>query len=182
MSAIAVFLLLLVVAIGGVYIYRTLQAKNDFIKALQVLQRRLIETKTDLPRETKNLDTVDDPDQETTDDNKDNDGDDTKDWYLLGSYLTLADIVIVATLIYPFQMAFNKDYFVQQLQQPEQPQQVGSLKAVVEWFERCVQRPEFQAVLGTVEIGSKLATASSSSPTVEPTVTTASSAFQWVNE
>ena len=163
--------------------YRTLQAKNDFTKALQVLQRRLIETKTELPhptREAKNPDSADDLDHETTDDNnKDNDGFDTMEWYLLGSYLTLADIVIVSTLIYPFQMAFHKDYFVQP--QPEQPdQQECSLNEVMEWFERCVQRPEFQAVLGMVEIGSKLATASTLSsspisPSVEPPGTTASS-------
>ncbi len=97
--------------------YRTLQAKNDFTKALQVLQHRLIETKTELSqptRESKNPDSAHDPDHE------DNCGDDTKERYLLGSYLTLADIVIVATLIYPFQMAFNKDYFEQS--PPEQQQ------------------------------------------------------------
>jgi glutathione S-transferase len=162
--------------------YRTLQAKNDFTKALQVLQRRLIETKTELPqprRESKNPDNAHDPDHEKPENNKDNYGDDTKERYLLGSYLTLADIVIVATLIYPFQMAFNKDYFEQS---PREQQQGCSLKEVAEWFERCVQRPEFQAVLGTVEIGSKLATASlsssSSSSTVEPPGTTASSSLQ----
>jgi glutathione S-transferase len=128
--------------------YRSIKAKNDFINALQVLQHRLIETKT----ETRN--TAD----ETNDNNQGNDDGNLEEWYLLGPYLTLADIVIVSTLIYPFQMAFNRDYFIQQQQQ----QQQCSLQEVVEWFERCVQQPEFQAVLGWVEIGSKLATASSS--------------------
>ena len=128
--------------------YRSIKAKNDFINALQVLQHRLIETKT----ETRNTA------HERDDNNQGNDGGNLEEWYLLGPYLTLADIVIVSTLIYPFQMAFNKDDFIQQQQQ----QQHCSLHEVVEWFERCVQRPEFQAVLGTVEIGSKLDTASSS--------------------
>ena len=133
--------------------YRSIKAKNDFINALQVLQHRLIETKT----ETRSSASTDHTDHETYDNNVGNDDGNLEEWYLLGPYLTLADIFIVSTLIYPFQMAFNKEYFIQQQQQQE-----CSLQEVVEWFERCVQRPEFQAVLGTVEIGSKLATVSSS--------------------
>jgi glutathione S-transferase len=98
---------------------RTNKAKSDFVKALQILQDSLSVTKKKH---------------------------DQHDFYLRGLDCTLADIVIVSTLIYPFQMACDRDYLVQQ----------HSLDTVVEWFERCVQRPEFQAVLGKVEIGSKV--------------------------
>lgn len=103
---------------------RTAKAKVDFEKALQRLQDSLSDT---IKKEG------------------------CEDICLMGTELTLADIVIVSTLIYPFQMVYDRDYLVGQ----------SSFDMVVRWFEQCVQRPEFVAVLGTVEIGSKVPPTSS---------------------
>lgn len=60
----------------------------------------------------------------------------------------MADIIIVSTLVYPLQMALDRETLT-------------SFGRVVTWFEHCTQRRlEFEAVLGKIIIGSKMATAS----------------------
>eukprot|EP00934_Nitzschia_sp_Nitz4_P006270 Nitzschia sp. Nitz4//scaffold5_size260463//55891//56654//NITZ4_000955-RA/size260463-augustus-gene-0.3-mRNA-1//1//CDS//3329555259//6260//frame0 len=63
--------------------------------------------------------------------------------YLVADRLTLADIVLAATLVYPFKLVCDKALFLEPY---------GN---VVDWFSRCMALPEFQAVLGTVEICSE---------------------------
>lgn len=59
--------------------------------------------------------------------------------YLLGDQFTLADIVLVSTLVYPFKLVCDEKFLV-------------PYDHVVRWFTACVRRPEFLAVLGPVEI------------------------------
>jgi glutathione S-transferase len=117
---------------------RIRKAETDFSKALQILQDTLSQSK------------------EKCKQNEERD-DDCHDYFLMGPHLTLADIFIVSTLIYPFQMAFDRDYLVLQ-----------SFDTVVEWFEKCVRRSEFCAVLGTVEIGSKKTTSNREGAAMPP--------------
>jgi elongation factor 1-gamma len=59
--------------------------------------------------------------------------------YLVNDQLTLADIVLVSTLVYPFKLACDETFL----------EPYGN---VVRWFTTCIQRSEFQTVLGPVEI------------------------------
>lgn len=59
--------------------------------------------------------------------------------YLVGKEMTLADIVLVSTLVYPFKLVCDEAF-------------LGPYDRVVRWFTTCVKRPEFVAVLGPVEI------------------------------
>jgi elongation factor 1-gamma len=71
--------------------------------------------------------------------------------YLVNDQITLADIVLAATLVYPFKLVCDKNFL----------KPYGN---VVRWFSTCVNQPEFAAVVGKVDICKKsLAPASSSS-------------------
>ena len=56
--------------------------------------------------------------------------------------LTLADIVVAATLLYPFKLVCDPDF--------RKP-----YPRVVQWFQNCVARPEFQRIVGTVTLCEK---------------------------
>jgi glutathione S-transferase len=53
--------------------------------------------------------------------------------------VTLADIVVVSTLLYPFKLVCDPAY-------------LAPFPHVVRWFQSCVTRPEFHRVLGTVTL------------------------------
>ena len=55
--------------------------------------------------------------------------------FIAGECLTLADISIACTLVYPFKFVCDKDF--------RKP-----FPKVVSWFERCVALPQFKLVLG----------------------------------
>ena len=60
--------------------------------------------------------------------------------YLVSNdHVTLADIVVVSTLLYPFKLVCDPAYL--------QP-----YPRVVKWFQDCVSQPEFQEILGTVTL------------------------------
>jgi len=65
-----------------------------------------------------------------------------KTYYLVGNQLTLADIVVVSTLLYPFKLVCDKQFL--------QP-----YPTVVQWFQHCVAQPEFLQVVGTVALCEK---------------------------
>lgn len=62
--------------------------------------------------------------------------------YLVGDEITLADIVVVSTLLYPFKLVCDKEY-------------LKHFDNVTRWFQTCVEQPEFQAVLGKVTMCKK---------------------------
>jgi elongation factor 1-gamma len=62
--------------------------------------------------------------------------------YLVNDSITLADIVLVSTLLYPFKLVCDKSYL----------KPYGS---VVAWFQNCVSQPEFARVVGKVELCKK---------------------------
>lgn len=62
--------------------------------------------------------------------------------YLVGDQVTLADIVIVSTLLYPLKLVADKNY-------------VKNYGNVMRWFTTCVNQPEFIAVIGTVVLCKK---------------------------
>jgi elongation factor 1-gamma len=62
--------------------------------------------------------------------------------YLVGEYVTLADIVVVSTLVYPFKFVCEKSYL----------KEYGN---VLRWFLTCVNQVEFKAVIGEVEMCKK---------------------------
>ncbi|KAG7358356.1 glutathione S-transferase, C-terminal-like protein [Nitzschia inconspicua] len=53
--------------------------------------------------------------------------------------ISLADIVVVCTLLYPFQLACDPDCLT-------------PYRQVVRWFQQCVQQPEFVTVIGHVTL------------------------------
>lgn len=57
--------------------------------------------------------------------------------YLVGEQITIADIAIVSTLLYPFKLVTDKNY-------------LKNYTNVTRWFTTCVNQPEFIAVIGTV--------------------------------
>ena len=57
--------------------------------------------------------------------------------YLVNHQITLADIVVASTLLYPFKLVADKNYL----------KPYGN---VVRWFQTCVNQPEFQQVVGQV--------------------------------
>ncbi|CAI5700981.1 unnamed protein product [Peronospora effusa] len=59
--------------------------------------------------------------------------------YLVGEQITLADIVVASTLIYPFKFVLDKEF--------RKP-----YSAVTRWFSTLVNQPEFQAVVGDVPL------------------------------
>uniref|UniRef100_A0A7S3P5J2 Glutathione transferase n=1 Tax=Amphora coffeiformis TaxID=265554 RepID=A0A7S3P5J2_9STRA len=58
-------------------------------------------------------------------------------YYLVGSQITLADIVVASTLLYPFKLVADPKYL--------QP-----FPTVVQWFQQCMGHAEFQQVVGHV--------------------------------
>jgi len=62
--------------------------------------------------------------------------------YLVGEYVTLADIIVVSTLVYPFKFVCEKSYL----------KEYGN---VLRWFLTCVNQVEFKAVIGEVEMCKK---------------------------
>jgi elongation factor 1-gamma len=62
--------------------------------------------------------------------------------YLVNDSITLADIVLVSTLLYPFKLVCDKSYL----------KPYGN---VVAWFQNCVSQPEFARVVGKVELCKK---------------------------
>ena len=63
-----------------------------------------------------------------------------KTTYLVNDQITLADIVVVSTLVYPFKLVCEETTFL------------APFEMVARWFTSCVQSPEFQSILGPVEI------------------------------
>jgi elongation factor 1-gamma len=59
--------------------------------------------------------------------------------FLVGDKITLADIVLASTLLYPFKLVCDKTF-------------LAPYPNVVRWFEACVGQPEFEAVVGKIEI------------------------------
>mmetsp|Transcript_90256 Transcript_90256/g.260229 ORF Transcript_90256/g.260229 Transcript_90256/m.260229 type:complete len:215 (-) Transcript_90256:622-1266(-) len=62
----------------------------------------------------------------------------TNHQYVVGDVLTLADITIVATLVYPFRLALDPEFL--------QP-----FHKVVDWYRQCRSLPEFLTVMGALE-------------------------------
>ena len=69
-----------------------------------------------------------------------------KKTFLVGNRVTLADIVVASTLLYPFKLVADKAY-------------VAPFPKVMQWFEACVSQPEFQQVIGQVALCKKEMTA-----------------------
>ena len=61
----------------------------------------------------------------------------SKTTYLVGDDITLADIVLASTLLYPFKLVCDKQY-------------LGKFGAVKAWFTNCVDQDEFKQVVGQV--------------------------------
>ncbi|KAL7558603.1 hypothetical protein ACA910_000937 [Epithemia clementina (nom. ined.)] len=59
--------------------------------------------------------------------------------YLVNHQITLADIVVASTLLYPFKLVADKNY-------------LKPYANVVRWFQTCVNQPEFQQVVGQVTL------------------------------
>ena len=66
-------------------------------------------------------------------------GGEKKKYLVTDHSITLADIVLASTLVYPFQLVFDESF-------------LRPYSNVVDWFETCVNQPEFQAVVGKVEL------------------------------
>lgn len=66
--------------------------------------------------------------------------------YLVGDQVTLADIVVASTLLYPMKLVCDKAY-------------LKPFGNVVRWFQTCVHQPEFSAVVGEVTMCKKEVTA-----------------------
>ena len=62
--------------------------------------------------------------------------------YLVNDQITLADIVVASTLLYPFKLVADAAY-------------LKPYPNVVRWFQTCVNQPEFQQVVGVVTMCKK---------------------------
>ena len=62
--------------------------------------------------------------------------------YLVNDQITLADIVVASTLLYPFKLVADPNY-------------LKPLAHVVRWFQTCVAQDEFQQVVGQVTLCEK---------------------------
>lgn len=73
--------------------------------------------------------------------------------FLVGHKITLADIVVVSALVYPFKFVTDPSYR-------------APFPNVIRWFNTCANQPAFQAVIGTVVLASEelLATGASVVP------------------
>jgi elongation factor 1-gamma len=63
-------------------------------------------------------------------------------YYLVGSHLTLADIIVISTLIYPFKFVCDDEYRT-------------PFPHVNAWFQHCTKLPAFQQVVGIVPLCQK---------------------------
>ena len=70
--------------------------------------------------------------------------------YLVGDQITLADIVVASTLLYPFKLVCDKKY-------------LKDYANVTRWFQTCTSQPEFQQVVGQVTMCKKEIPAAGSS-------------------
>ena len=62
--------------------------------------------------------------------------------FLVGDQVTLADIVVTSTLLYPFKLVCDKQY-------------LKEFPNVVRWFQTCTSQPEFGQVVGKVTMCKK---------------------------
>lgn len=62
--------------------------------------------------------------------------------YLVGTSLTLADIVVVSTLLYPFKLTASPSY-------------LKSYPKVLKWFQTCIGQKEFVSVIGVTTLCQK---------------------------
>lgn len=62
--------------------------------------------------------------------------------YLVGDSITLADIVVASTLLYPFKLVCDEAY-------------LKPFGNVTQWFNTCVNQPEFNAIVGKVNLCKK---------------------------
>ncbi|RYH14964.1 glutathione S-transferase family protein [archaeon] len=62
--------------------------------------------------------------------------------YLVGEQVTLADITVASTLVYPFKFVADASFR-------------GQFPHVVRWFLTCVNQPQFQSVVGQVVLADK---------------------------
>jgi elongation factor 1-gamma len=65
--------------------------------------------------------------------------------YLVGHHITLADICVVAALVYPFKLVADAAFR-------------GPFPNVMRWFDTCVHQPAFENVIGQVVLATKEAT------------------------
>ena len=70
--------------------------------------------------------------------------------FLVGNRVTLADIVLVSTLLYPLKLVCDDSF-------------IHPFDRVREWFTSCVRQPEFVAILGEIRICKAPSTAPMSS-------------------
>jgi len=68
--------------------------------------------------------------------------------YLVGNKVTLADITVVSTLLYPMKIVLSPEFRNQ-------------FPCVMRWFNTCVNQTEFKAVVGTVTLAKEEMTAAS---------------------
>jgi elongation factor 1-gamma len=87
------------------------KAKIDVAAALQVLETALSKSQSQTSSSSSN------------------------NYFLVGSHLTLADISIVATLLYPFKFVCDETFRT-------------PFPHVINWFQRCVRMPAFARVVG----------------------------------
>lgn len=73
--------------------------------------------------------------------------------YLVGHRITLADITIASTLVYPFKFVCDGKYR-------------SAFPHVMRWFDTLVHQPQFEAVVGTVVLATSEMTASGAAPIV----------------
>ncbi|VEU45178.1 unnamed protein product [Pseudo-nitzschia multistriata] len=92
------------------------KGKKDIIRALSVLESQLEKQSSNKNKKT------------------------SQTWLVTKEHITLADITVACTLVYPFTLVFDKA-------------SLSSFPMVVCWFENCMKEPEFVAVLGKIECG-----------------------------
>jgi elongation factor 1-gamma len=71
--------------------------------------------------------------------------------YLVGEQISMADVAIVSTLVYPFKLVTDKNF-------------LKNYNNVTRWFNTCVNQPEFTAVIGTVVMCKKELLAAGQAP------------------
>jgi elongation factor 1-gamma len=97
------------------------KARHDMTSALNVLEQALLTSSS-----SSSSSTADGANK-------------TPYYYLVGSHLTLADIIIISTLIYPFKFVCDDVYR-------------APFPHVTAWFSHCTQLPAFSQVVGIVPL------------------------------